>query len=376
MKRSFTTAAMTLCLLLSPFPDEIAYSQAPGPGASTTVTKVEIPETQLRRVTSSVDRQEYDVYVHLPADYSNATKTYPVLYLLDAQWDFPLVVGLVESLTDDGFVPPMMVVGITWGGKAPDYGYLRFRDLTPTNSPRFPQSGNGLNFLHFIRNDLIPRIESDYRAAKTDRTLMGNSLGGLFGLYALFAEPGLFNRYVLSSPNLGFAGGIFPYESRYASTASALPVRLFIAVGDVEGPHIGQVQDFATLLRSRHYRELELETLIVKSAGHSSNKPEGFVRGLQAVFAPKPLAINEAILDRYVGKYQFRGYTEDIVRDKGELFVVIPEGTRFLLNPTSEKDFYTRGVYMVVHFKSNDAGNIVGMDVEQPDGRVYVEKIS
>ncbi len=117
--------------------------------------------------------------------------------------------------------------------------------------------------------------------------------------------------------------------------------------------------------------------MIVKSAGHSSNKPEGFVRGLQAVFAPKPLVIDQAILDRYVGKYQFPGYTEEVVRDKGQLLLVTPEGTRFLLNPTSDKDFYSRGMYMVVHFKSNDAGKIVGMEVEQPIGHLFlVEKIS
>src|SRR4029077_20618946 len=77
MKRSFPTAALTLFLLLSPFPDEIAYSQAPGPGAATAVTKVEIPETQLRRVTSSANGRQYLLYVHLPPGYSNATATYP-----------------------------------------------------------------------------------------------------------------------------------------------------------------------------------------------------------------------------------------------------------------------------------------------------------
>ena len=345
----------------------LARSPARDSGA---VTKVEIPETQQRRLTNSINGQEYVLYVHLPTGYATATTTYPVLYLLDAQWDFPLVVGLVESLTDDGFVPPVIIVGVTWGGNDPDYGYLRFRDLTPTASPRFPQSGKAADFLRFLKNDVIPRVESDYRATKTDRTLMGNSLGGLFGVYSMFAEPGLFNRYVLSSPNLGFAGGVAPFEQRYASTAKDLPVRLFIDVGDVEGPHIAQLNDFAASLRARHYRGLEFETLIVKSAGHDSNKPEGFVRGLQMVLAPKPLAIADTILDRYVGRYQFSGYTEQVVRDKGQLYLIIPEGTRFVLNPTSEKDFYTRGVYSVVHF------NATGMEVEQQGGgRISAAKI-
>jgi predicted alpha/beta superfamily hydrolase len=49
---------------------------------------------------------------------------------------------------------------------------------------------------------LIPFIESKYRAAKNDRTLMGSSYGGLFTLYAMFHETALFQRYVLTSPAL------------------------------------------------------------------------------------------------------------------------------------------------------------------------------
>jgi predicted alpha/beta superfamily hydrolase len=333
---------------------------------------VSVPQTQQRSVTNAVNGQEYVLDVHLPDGYTSDTTTYPVLYLLDAQWDFPLVTGLVESLTDDGFLPAVIIVGITWGGKDPDYGYLRFRDLTPANGggPRFPQSGKGPEFLRFVKTQIIPFVESNYRAAKTGRTLMGNSLGGTFALYTMFTEPGLFDRYVVSSPNLGFGGGIAPYEQKYAASASDLPVRLFISVGDVETPHIAQIRAFTAALTSRHYRALELDTLIVTNAGHDSNKPEGFVRGLQAAFAPKPLAIDTTILDRYVGKYQFAGYTEDVVRDKDQIYLVTPEGSRFLLNPTSDKDFYTRGVYSIVHFKA------AGMDVEQQGGgRVYANKI-
>lgn len=330
---------------------------------------VTMPQTQLRTITSAANGQEYVLYVHLPAGYSEV-KTYPVIYLLDAQWDFPLVTGIVESLTDDGFVPGVIIVGITWGGKDPDYGYLRFRDLTPANGARFPQSGKGPEFLRFIKTEVVPFVESNYRAAKTDRTLVGNSLGGLFALYALFAEPGLFTRYVVSSPTLGFAGGIAPYEQKYASGAPDLPVRLFLTVGEVEVPHIAQIREFTAALGARHYRSLELDTLIVTNAGHNSNKPEGFLRGLEAVFTPIPIAIDGAMLDRYVGTYQFAGYTEDVVKDNGRLYLVIPEGTRFLLNPTSDSDFYTRGVYSIVHFKP------AGMEVEQwGGGRVFANKV-
>jgi len=75
-----------------------------------------------------------------------------------------MVTGLVQSQADDGFVPPMIVVAITWGGSNPNFDDLRFKDLTPTHSERFPQSGNGPKFLAFLKKELIPFIESQSTA--------------------------------------------------------------------------------------------------------------------------------------------------------------------------------------------------------------------
>jgi hypothetical protein len=90
--------------------------------------------------------------------------------------------------------------------------------------------------------------------------------------------------------------------------------------------HIPQVEELAKTLRARNYQDLTFETQIIPSTGHSSNKPEGFTNGLQAVFAPVPMAVDAAIQDQYVGKYQFPGYTCDIVKEKNSLYLVIPEG--------------------------------------------------
>ena len=49
--------------------------------------KVEIPGSQLLKITSSIVGQEYDVYVQMPGNYSDTNKTFPVLYVLDGQWD-------------------------------------------------------------------------------------------------------------------------------------------------------------------------------------------------------------------------------------------------------------------------------------------------
>ena len=161
--------------------------------------------TETLSFTSEVNAgQEYSLYVHLPQGYSTSTDRYPVIYVLDGQWDFPLVTSIYGQQYYDGFIPSAIIVGITWGGNNPKHDSLRARDLTPTHNPGIPQSGKGAVFLKTIKTEIIPLIETRYRALSKERVLIGSSFGGLFTLYAMFREPGLFNRYAFTSPAIGW----------------------------------------------------------------------------------------------------------------------------------------------------------------------------
>src|SRR3982751_229731 len=136
--------------------------------------EVNIPGSQTKRITSSlVAGQEYQLHIMLPGGYANSNKVYPVVYLMDSQWDFPLVTALYGQQYFDGFIPQMIIVGVTWGGKNPNPDSLRARDYTPTKQNGTPQSGGADQFLSFMKEELFPFIEKNYRADKTDRTLMG-----------------------------------------------------------------------------------------------------------------------------------------------------------------------------------------------------------
>src|SRR4051812_33036628 len=91
---------------------------------------VELPGTQVLKFKSRINNQDYLLQIELPASYSNdTTKKYPVLYVLDGQWCFPTVWGINGNLYYDGFIPEMILVGVTW----PDnFDRNRFRDFTPT----------------------------------------------------------------------------------------------------------------------------------------------------------------------------------------------------------------------------------------------------
>lgn len=262
-----------------------AVAQAPGTGADT-VPVVTLPGTRLRHLHSAATGRDYDIQISPPADYPrNPAARYPVLYVLDGQWDFKLMLSVQGGLTYDKWTPQIFIVGVTWSGSNPNYDSLRAMDLTPAATRRLPGSGAAPRFLRFLRTELIPYIEANYRADPARRILMGSSFGGLFALYAMFSDPSLFWAYMAASPAVSYANRAgFAEEAAYAAAHRELPVRLFIAVGDQE-ELTGPVRGFMDVVRGRRYGGLALETRVIEGERHSGNKPEAFNRGLRFVFA-------------------------------------------------------------------------------------------
>jgi hypothetical protein len=230
--------------------------------------------------------RDNDLYIHLPSNYDrDKTRKYPVLYILDGQWDFKLMDAVLGGLVYDKFAPEMIMVGITYSGDNADYDGLRAMDYTPTAVQQVKGSGNGPNFLKFLKTELIPYMEANFRADPSHRVLQGSSYAGLFTLYALFADPGLFSAYIAASPAVPFGDGYaFKQEAEYARIHKELPVRLFLAVGGSEGL-TKPVQEFMRIVQSRGYQGLKLETRVIEGERHAGNKPESFNRGLRFVFS-------------------------------------------------------------------------------------------
>jgi predicted alpha/beta superfamily hydrolase len=249
-----------------------------------TLTVVTLPGTQLRTLHSAATGRDYDIQVSLPADYArNPTAHYPVLYVLDGQWDFELMLSVQGGLVYDRWTPQIIIVGITWSGANANYDSLRAMDLTPAATRRLPGSGAAPQFLTFIKDQLIPFVETTWRADPRRRVLMGSSFAGLCTLYALFTDPGVFAGYIAGSPSVTYASRTaFALESTYAAAHRDLPVRLYVAVGSLE-ELAGPVQEFWGVVRGRNYAGLTLETRVIEGERHSGNKPEAFNRGLRYI---------------------------------------------------------------------------------------------
>ncbi|MEO6590364.1 MAG: alpha/beta hydrolase-fold protein [Pyrinomonadaceae bacterium] len=244
---------------------------------------VEIKGSQIRSLRSKETGRDYDLYIQPTGDLKSGKK-YPVLFVLDGQWDFKLLDSVYGGLHYDKYIPEMIIVGITYSGENPNYDELRAMDYTPTPEARHKGSGDAAKFLKFIKKDVVPFVEKNYNADPNRRILMGSLLGGLFTLYALFEEPNFFQGYVAASPAVSWDTDFsFRHEKQFAEKHKDLNARVYIAVGDSEELS-APVKEFMKTIKGRNYKNLKLETRVLEEERHAGNKPEIYNRGLRFVF--------------------------------------------------------------------------------------------
>lgn len=149
---------------------------------------------QFYPVHSEALHQDTSYRVYLPTSYGWASnRRYPVLYLLDGENRFGHTATSVDTLAGAGDIPEMIVVGID--------STQRTHDFTPSNWEAIVGGGGADKFKRFVATELIPAVEKQFRS-NGYRILSGHSLGGLFTLYCLSAEPALFQAYLAIAPTL------------------------------------------------------------------------------------------------------------------------------------------------------------------------------
>ena len=120
--------------------------------------------------------------------------------MLDAQWNFNHTAQNLGWLSNSDIksIPQTIVVGIVTGGDR------REHDLTPTPGDSH-KGGGGDSLYRFIKEELIPFVEKNYRTYNY-RLLGGVSYGGLFVMNAFVNDPLYFNGYLSLSPSMCIFG--------------------------------------------------------------------------------------------------------------------------------------------------------------------------
>lgn len=240
----------------------------------------------------------YQLYIAVPEDAPTGQRV-PALYLLDAYDHFGMVLQTYRLLRLSGEVPPLVLVGISYGGTYDDYVRIRTRDFTPTHLTdveiaarygefiaRFtPDSGGGEAFLRLLREGIIPFVESCYPVLPDDRTLFGYSYGGLFSAYVLFTEPGLFNRYLVGSSAIWWHDDELLGRAAPARSAFRPGTRAFVTAGADEGDLIvGAWQRLSTRLSAHDFEGVETGTAQFPGEHHLSAFGITYSRALRWLF--------------------------------------------------------------------------------------------
>jgi predicted alpha/beta superfamily hydrolase len=138
--------------------------------------------------------------IYLPDGYDTATAKFPVIYLLDgsANEDFIHIVGLVQFLNMIQVLPATIVVGVANVDRRRDF---TFPTKVQKDLAAYPTTGGSARFIAFVEKELQPYVEHHYRVS-AQKTIIGQSLGGLLATEILLKKPALFTNYIIVSPSL------------------------------------------------------------------------------------------------------------------------------------------------------------------------------
>ena len=281
----------------------VCFGQRPG-------SAITIGRTIL--LSSKILNEERQLDIYLPPRYNLTNARYPVVILLDGEQNFLHTVGSSNFLARTGDLPQLIIVGIP--------NTNRNRDFTPTATAQNPAGGGAEKFISFMRNELLPNIDRNFRTVPF-RILIGNSLCGMFTLYQLIRHGDLFQGYIAISPYLRYDNFLL-LKMIDEKNIPFYPGRRFLYL--TAGPEpadggsmqqlIGQLKKTAPENLLWNYQE--------NTSGTSNTLPLTAVpAGLSSIFSrwPVPESIAETNLDSLTVQFEkysrFYGYNQPIPED-------------------------------------------------------------
>ncbi len=230
--------------------------------------------TNYQLLHSEIVDHDYHIFVKVPE--TEKVEKLPVVYLLDGGNLFPMLTSYAMYLGVSEELPPMIMVGISYGTQDWRKGNMRSRDYTLPAKDR-DHYGGAEKFHQFLQQELIPMIEKDYPADPNKRFLMGHSIGGQFVLYTAMYQPEGFAGLVASNPAIHRNTEAFlkPVPSATATT------KLFImqAANDDEQfktPRKKWLDHWQK--QPRHWQQ---KVMTIEGHNHMSSVPAAFRQGMR-----------------------------------------------------------------------------------------------
>jgi predicted alpha/beta superfamily hydrolase len=230
-------------------------------------------------IQSTSANANYAIKVALPENYNPSQQKYAAIYVLDGEENFDFVAEQCKKLSSDYSISNILVVSI-------GYGNDRSMDYTPSQASE--GGGGAEKFMHFIKDELIPKMESDYGAdtLRQSRTILGHSFGGLLVAYAFTNFNNVFGNYLMLSPSIWYDNEIMlRLEQENRENNKKNQQLVFMGLGEMEnsGRMPAPYEAFHQRLQN-NYSDMKITSHLEPHLDHMGSKNPNIIEGLKFYF--------------------------------------------------------------------------------------------
>lgn len=170
--------------------------------------------------------------VYLPPGYREGEQ-YPIMYVTDGYEYMHEQMGNMITVLDNLIhlekIQPLVAV------------FIDHRDpVNRTVNRRMQELPMNEKYRNFVTKELLPHVEENYGTLKerSQRAIVGTSLGGLSAAWLVFSDPELFGMAGIQSPAFWFRPGIYSL----CEGAEINPVKIFLTTGLINDAEEGAVK--------------------------------------------------------------------------------------------------------------------------------------
>ena len=233
-------------------------------------------------ISSNVLKEKRQIKILLPEKYKPSSDTkYDVIYILDGETHFDDFLFIYRFARHENLIPPLLLVFIPNSYIAGDN--MRDRDFLPEKTSDNKIAGEADHFISFLKNELIPYIDENL-PTNGNNSLFGHSLGGLFTMYILLIEPGMFSNYYCSDPALPWNNNrIITLVTESFKNTFELNKTLWITGVEATYRNVG-IEKIDSILKEAAPKDLNWKVMIYPNETHMSVRLKGIYDGLKYSF--------------------------------------------------------------------------------------------
>lgn len=243
--------------------------------------------------------QNRELKIQLPRNYKkNVKKIYPLIIVLDGDYLFEPVAGIVDYFSYWEDMPESIVVGI-------NQRKTRVEDCRYNTATYVPDK-TGSEFFEFIGQELIPYLDTAYRTAKL-KIVVGHDYTANFINYFLFKDNPIFDGYINLSPEYAP-----PMAERISSVLSRRTTDIWYYLATAKNDAANLVESLAAANEIFSTIENENVNYIFdnfEDSSHYTLVGKGIPRALEAMFEMyRPISkktYKEVILPLETSRYEY-----------------------------------------------------------------------